>query len=102
MRLDLTESMLADYTRSVLQVACKAIDNAGYEVEYIVPDGYGSIPKAERVGCHSDDLPFIVAYKDAVDLERQQREWDAAVPSAIAARRARRRHNQKHELGRIH
>ena len=59
------------YTRSVLQVACKAIDNAGHEVEYIVADGYGSIPKAERIGCYADELPEIVAYRDAVDLARQ-------------------------------
>ena len=74
------------YTRSVLQVACKAIDDAGHEVEYIVADGYGSIPKAERIGCYADALPEIVAYRDAIDLARQQAEWDAAVPSAIAAR----------------
>ena len=75
------------YTRSSLQVACKAIDDAGHEVEYIVADGYGSIPKAERIGCYADALPEIVAYRDAIDLARQQAEWDAAVPSAIEARR---------------
>ena len=74
-------------TRSSLQVAARWIVDAGFALEYIVPDGYGSIPKAERKGCHVDDLPEIVAYKAAVDLARQQREWDAAVPSAIAARK---------------
>ena len=74
------------YTRSSLQVAARWIVDAGFVLEYIVPDGYGSIPKAERTGCHVDDLPEIVAYKAAVDLARQQAEWDAAVPSAIAAR----------------
>ena len=74
------------HTRSILQVACKAIGDAGHEVEYIVADGYGSIPKAKRIGCYADALPEIVAYRDAVDLARQQAEWDAAVPSAIEAR----------------
>ena len=74
------------YTRSVLQVAYKAIEAAGFDVEVIVPDGYNYIPKAERIGCHADELPEIVAHEAAVDLARQQREWDAAVPSAIAAR----------------
>ena len=74
------------YTRSVLQVAYKAIEAAGFDLEVIVPDGYNYIPKAERIGCHADELPEIVAHEAAVDLARQQREWDAAVPSAIAAR----------------
>ena len=52
-----------------------------------MPDGYGSIPKAERIGLpRADDLPEIVEHEAAVDLARQQAEWDAAVPSAIAAR----------------
>ena len=73
--------------RRLYPAACDWIVDAGFAfVEYIVPDGYGSIPKAERTGCHVDDLPEIVAYKAAVDLARQQAEWDAAVPSAIAAR----------------
>ena len=67
-------------------MSARWIVDAGFALEYIVPDGYGSIPKAERTGCHVDDLPEIVAYKAAVDLARQQAEWDAAVPSAIAAR----------------
>ena len=74
------------YTRSVLQVACKAIRDAGFGVEIVVQDGYGSIPKAERIGCHADEMPEIVEHEAAVDLARQQAEWDAAVPSAIAAR----------------
>ena len=67
-------------------MAYKAIEAAGFDLEVIVPDGYNYIPKAERIGCHADELPEIVAHEAAVDLARQQREWDAAVPSAIAAR----------------
>ena len=70
------------YTRSSLQVAAKWIVDAGFVLESIVPDGYGSIPKAERTGCHVDDLPEIVAFKDAYYLLLKQAEWDAAVPSA--------------------
>ena len=74
------------YARSSLQVASRWITDAGFALEYIVPDGYGSIPKAERTGCHVDDLPDIVAFKDAYYTYLRQREWDAAVPPAIAAR----------------
>ena len=72
-------------TRSSLQVAARWIVDAGFALESIVPDGYGSIPKAERTGCHVDDLPAIVAYKDAYYVNLKQREWDAAIDSAIAA-----------------
>ena len=56
-------------TRSSLQVAARWIVDAGFALESIVPDGYGSIPKAERTGCHVDDLPAIVAFKDAYYAE---------------------------------
>ena len=51
--------------RSSLQVSARWIREAGFRLEQIVPDGYSDIPKAERCGCHADDLPEIVAYKDA-------------------------------------
>ena len=74
------------HTRSILQVACKAIGDAGHEVEYIVADGYGSIPKAERIGCYADALPEIVAYQDALDAARRRDEWSQARSSALSAR----------------
>ena len=73
-------------TRSSLQVSARWIVDAGFALESIVPDGYGSIPKAERTGCHVDDLPAIVAYKDAYYAELRQGEWDAAIRSATEAR----------------
>ena len=81
-------------TRSVMQVAYRWIRDAGFEVEYVIPDGITDVPKSQRTGCYADDLPAIVAYKDAWYLSLKQAEWDAAVPSAIAAQRAGRRTNQ--------
>ena len=52
-------------------MAARWIVDAGFALESIVPDGYGSIPKAERTGCHVDDLPAIVAYKDAYYVNRK-------------------------------
>ena len=62
-------------TRSSLQVASRWIVDAGFALESIVPDGYGSIPKAERTGCHADDLPDIVAFKDAYYANLRLDEW---------------------------
>ena len=73
-------------TRSVLQVSARWITDAGFVFESIVPDGLTDIPKAKRTGCHVDDLPDIVAFKDAYYARLRQNEWDAAVPPAIAAR----------------
>ena len=72
--------------RSVMQVAYRWIRDAGFEVEYIIPDGITDVPKAQRTGCYADDLPVIVAFKDAWYQVLRQQEWDAAVPPAIAAR----------------
>ena len=72
-------------TRSVLQVSARWIVDAGFALESIVPDGYGSIPKAERTGCHVDDLPAIVAFKDAYYADLRRAEWDKAVEGALAA-----------------
>ena len=52
-------------TRSVMQVAYRWIRDAGFEVEYVIPDGITDVPKSQRTGCYADDLPAIVAYKDA-------------------------------------
>ena len=73
------------YTRSSLQVAARWIVDAGFVLESIVPDGYGSIPKAERTGCHVDDLPAIVAFKDAYYLSLKQAEWDSNIVLAREA-----------------
>ena len=73
-------------TRSVMQVAYRWIRDAGFEVEYVIPDGITDVPKSQRTGCYVYDLPAIVAYKDAYYLALKQAAWDAAVPSAIAAR----------------
>ena len=51
--------------RSVMQVAYRWIADAGFEVEYVIPDGITDVPKSQRTGCYADDLPAIVAYKDA-------------------------------------
>ena len=72
-------------TRSVLQVSARWITDAGFAFESIVPDGLTDIPKAERTGCHVDDLPDIVAFKDAYYADLRQSEWDAA---AIAGEQA--------------
>ena len=72
-------------TRSSLQVASRWIVDAGFVFESIVPDGLTDIPKAERTGCHADDLPDIVAFKDAWYQALRQGEWDAA---AIAGEQA--------------
>ena len=63
--------------RSVMQVAYRWIADAGFEVEYVIPDGITDVPKSQRTGCYADDLPEIVAYKDAYYAELRQREWDA-------------------------
>ena len=73
-------------TRSSLQVASRWIRDAGFVFESIVPDGLTDIPKAERTGCHVDDLPDIVAFKDAYYAELRLEEWDKAVEGATAAR----------------
>ena len=85
-RLALIGSTPAATPRSVMQVAYRWIADAGYEVEYVIPDGITDVPKAQRTGCYVDDLPVIVAYKDAYYAELRQREWDAGVSSAIEAR----------------
>ena len=72
--------------RSVMQVAYRWIADAGFEVEYIIPDGITDVPKSQRTGCYADDLPAIVAYKDAYYAELRQREWDTAMLSATDAR----------------
>ena len=73
-------------TRSVMQVAYRWIADAGFEVEYVIPDGITDVPKSQRTGCYVDDLPAIVAYKDAYYAELRQREWDTAMLSATDAR----------------
>ena len=73
-------------TRSVMQVAYRWIRYANFEVEYIIPDGITDVPKAQRTGCYADDLPEIVACKDAYYAELRQREWDTAMLSATDAR----------------
>ena len=72
--------------RSVMQVAYRWIADAGFEVEYVIPDGITDVPKAQRTGCYADDLPEIVACKDAYYAELRQREWDTAMLSATDAR----------------
>ena len=72
-------------TRSSLQVSSRWIVDAGFVFESIVPDGLTDIPKAERTGCHVDDLPDIVAYKDSWYAEGRQYEWDKAHAGAVEA-----------------
>ena len=73
-------------TRSVMQVAYRWIADAGFEVEYVIPDGITDVPKSQRTGCYADDLPAIVAHKDTCYAALRQGEWQTAVDSAIAAR----------------
>ena len=73
-------------TRSSLQVASRWITDAGFALEIIVPDGYNYIPKAERCGCHVDDLPAIVAFKDAYYADLRRDEWSQAMSFAHNAR----------------
>ena len=79
--------------RSSLQVSARWIVQAGFALEQIVPDGYTDIPKAERCGCHVDDLPEIVRYKNAYyaglphAAEWRERD-DEAVDAASARRKA--------------
>ena len=61
------------------------VGDAGFALEYIIPDGRTDIPKPERVGCYADDLPEIVAYKDSWYAEGRQYEWDKAHAGAVAA-----------------
>ena len=74
------------YIRSSLQVASRWITDAGFALEIIVPDGYNYIPKAERCGCHVDDLPAIVAFRDAWYADLRRDEWSQAMSSAHNAR----------------
>ena len=71
--------------RSVMQVAYRWIRDAGFEVEYVIPDGITDVPKSQRTGCYVDDLPAIVAYKDAWYLSLKQFEWDTAITGARQA-----------------
>ena len=72
--------------RSSLQVASRWITDAGFALEVIVPDGYNYIPKAERCGCYADDLPAIVAFRDAWYAALRRDEWSQARSSALNAR----------------
>ena len=90
-------------TRSSLQVSARWIVDAGFALESIVPDGYGSIPKAERTGCHVDDLPAIVAFKDAVlPIAETSRVGCGRTIRHCRPGSRKVRYNQKHELGRVH
>ena len=71
--------------RSVMQVAYRWIRDAGFEVEYVIPDGITDVPKSQRTGCYVYDLPSIVAYKDAWYLSLKQFEWDTAITGARQA-----------------
>ena len=71
--------------RSVMQVAYRWIRDAGFEVEYVIPDGMTDVPKSQRTGCYVYDLPSIVAYKDAWYLSLKQFEWDTAITGARQA-----------------
>ena len=55
-----------------MQVAYRWIRDAGFEVEYVIPDGITDVPKSQRTGCYADDLLAIVAYKDAWYLSLKQ------------------------------
>ena len=72
-------------TRSVMQVAYRWIRDAGFEVEYVIPDGITDVLKSQRTGCYADDLLAIVAYKDAWYLSLKQFEWDTAITGARQA-----------------
>ena len=72
--------------RSVMQVAYRWIRDAGFEVEYVIPDGTTDVPKSQRTGCYVYDLPSIVAYKDAWYAALRRDEWAQARSSALDAR----------------
>ena len=72
--------------RSVMQVAYRWIRDAGFEVEYVIPDGITDVPKSQRTGCYVYDLPAIVAFKDAWYAALRRDEWSQARSSALSAR----------------
>ena len=74
-------------TRSSYQVSARYILEAGYKIEDCeIPDYASRIPQSERKGCFDFELAEIVAYKNASDGQRLQREWDLNMEFMLAAR----------------
>ena len=71
---------------SSLQVAYRWIEDAGYEVVYLIPDGITDVTKSERTGCYPDVFARVLAYKNAIYAERAHEEWLANMATAVENR----------------
>ena len=55
-----------DFEHVQFYVAYRWIEEAGFQIVYVVPDGSTTIRKALRTGCYEHEIPVIVAYKDEI------------------------------------